>query len=382
MYIVIFLGNTVIFNIILYIFNDFISCLLYSKHKDGDMVSYIYPMIKNNVTTYKVYFLYESKKIYLGTYSSLTIAKEALNQAEMIMNAPTGTLTYNNYLIGYKKFISLCNFRDHKIYIKNPIYVYPTYFYYYLSNTTFLIFDSKDLLFFSTYKICKRGNYLYTQDSISQKSILSRFNIMSHSIAGKDYLFKNGNPQDFRRANLEIINSYKGVSRKEYKGQTVYVATIFMDKNITIGHYSSEMEAAIAYNKAIDLLYTKGISNRNYVPNTIPFLTLSEYKLIYDGLSISPRLLSPLQRRKRVFSIKTFRGTCEAKNSFRASIGYKGKQIFLGMYPTEKRAAQAYNFASFYLYGPNGHVNDITPLVDDHDIAKIAAHLAKHHISK
>lgn len=345
-------------------------------------MSYIYPNVKGDHTTYKVYFLYEKKKIYLGLYASHEDAQLALKQALEIMQAPFGNLDFMHSIIDYKKIISLCNFRDHKVYIKNPIYLMNHYFYYYLSKDIILTFDMKDLLFFSTYKINKRGNYLYTQDSISQQSLLNRFGILNHSVPGKDYIFKNGNPYDFRRENLEIINSYKGVSKKVKDDKTFYVASIYTTQPLVLGHYDSEIEAAIAYNKAIDFLTTTYSSCRDYIPNTIPFLTKAEYHAIYDRIKLSPRLKNPTATRKRALVGNTYRGVSQTKSGFRANIGYNKKQIHLGIYPTEKRAAQAYNFASFYLFGNNGHINDVTPLVHDLDAGKIAKHLAKHNLTK
>lgn len=354
----------------------------YHKTKDGDFMSYIYPISKGDVTTYKVYLLYSKKKIYLGSYDCHAKASRALEEANHIMNAPFGHLDFTTSVIDYKKIITLCNFRDHKVYIKNPIYLKDKYFYYYLSKDIILTFDMKDLLFFSTYKICKRGNYLYIQDSISQQSLLNRFGILSHSISGKDYLFKNGNAYDFRRDNIEIINTYKGVTKKVKNQETFYTASIYTDKPILLGYYSSEIEAAIAYNKAIDFLMANSSNCRNYIPNDIPFLTKAEYDAIYDHLKLSPRLKNPKAIRKRALNGNVYRGVSQTKSGYRANIGYNKKQIHLGIYPTEKRAAQAYNFASFYLFGTNGHVNEITPLVHDADAKKIAGHLEKHNLTK
>lgn len=352
------------------------------KPKDGDFMSYIYPHIKGDLTTYKVYFLHEKKKIYLGAYPSSEEAQLALKEAHDIIKAPFGALDFTYSIIDYKKVISLCNFRDYKVYIKNPIYLKDKYFYYYLSKDIILTFDMKDLLFFSTYKVCKRGNYLYTQDSISQQSLLNRFGILSHSVPGKDYVFRNGNPYDFRRDNLEVINNYKGVSKKEKDGQTFYVASIYTTQPLVLGHYTSEIEAAIAYNKAIDFLMATSSTTRDYIPNSIPFLTKSEYDAIYEGITLSPRLKHPNATRKRVLAGNTYRGVSQTKSGYRANIGYNKKQIHLGIYPTEKRAAQAYNFASFYLFGSNGHINDISPLIHDPDATKVAKHLEKHQLTK
>ncbi len=344
-------------------------------------MSYIYPTTTNGKTQYKIHFVYESNKIYLGSYPSQELAEKVLEEARMLMKMPSGLPNFEHYTLNYKKVVSLCNLRDHNKYIKNPIYLFPTYFYYYLSKDQVLIFDSKDLFYFSTYKIYKRGNYLYTQDSISQKNILSRFKIPNHSVIGKDYYFKNNNHYDFRSENLVIINGYKGVTKKIQQDQTLYVASIHIKSNLIIGHYHSEIEAAIAYNKAGDLLNQQGIL-KDFSQNVFPFLTKDEYTTLYENISISPRLFHPEHRRKRVISCKPFRGISKDQASYKVHIGYQSKQIYLGMYPTEKRAAQAYNYASFYLYGMQGHINHVSPLIYESDTEKIANFLIKHQALK
>lgn len=316
-------------------------------------------------------------------YASYTDAQEALDEAARLCTLTTGTIDFNLKHLDYKKIVCLCNYRDYSMYIKNPIYLQDGYFSYYLTPQLILLFDNKDLLFFSTYKIYKRGQYLYTQDSVSQQSILSRLGLPMHSIPNRDYRFKNGNCYDFRRSNLEIINNYKGVQKKERATEILYIATIYTDKTITIGHYKTEVEAAIAYNKAIDILSSTGQTSKEYIPNFIPFITRSEYNAIYNSLSISPRLKAPEQVRKYVLkNNKTYRGVATCKSGYRALIGYKGKQIYLGIYPTEQRAAQAYNYASLYLFGKNGYINHTTPLIHDPDMIKIANHLSKCEVLK
>ena len=343
---------------------------------------YIYPILINDTTKYKTYFLYEATKIYLGSYASMEAAESALNDAKELMSLPAGPPQFASYNLNYKKIVSLCNLRDHKRYIKNPIYLYSTYFTYYLSKDCILTFDLKDLLYFSTYKIYKRGNYLYTQDSVSQQSILARYGIPNHSVMNKDYVFKNNNPYDFRSDNLEIINSYKGVSKKiKNDNSIIYVAYIYVKKNLIIGHYNSEIEAAIAYNKATDILFENHLIKECHY-NTIPFITKAEYQSIYDSLIVSPRIYHLDHTRKRIISQKQLRGVSKDQNSYKAHIGYHGKQLYLGMYPTEKRAAQAYNYASFYLFGRQGYINDVSPLVYDGDADKIAGFLSKYHILK
>ncbi|MGL4345591.1 MAG: hypothetical protein ACRCTE_10360 [Cellulosilyticaceae bacterium] len=334
-------------------------------------MAYIYPIIKNNFTQYTVYYLYKSKKIYIGIYNSEIEAQEAYNYTNRVFREGISIETYSPGRIAFQKFITLVNFRDHGMFINHPIYVCSGYFKYFFSEEVYLILDLKDLFYFSTYKIYRRGHYLYTSSSHSQQSILTRFGITPKSTYGKDYMFVNGNRYDLRRENIIVLNHYHGVSCKIKDDKPLYTTRIYHEKNIVVGHYTSEIQAAIAYNKAAHILLERGVC-RTYPLNTIPYLTQSEYDSLYVSLSLSPRLSNP-SIQKKVASHKLYRGTYKDKSGFRACIGYQGKQIYLGNYPTEVRAAQAYNFASFYLYGKEGHVNQVTPLIydtDDHIIYK------------
>lgn len=348
-------------------------------------MSYIYTTITKNVISYKVYFTHNKKKLYLGIFPTEHMANTAVLEAEKIMDSlkvyPDIEYIHSFTALNYKKIVSLCNFRDNLKFIKNPIYICESYFRYYISNDLFLIFDIKDLFFLSAYKIYKRGKYIYFQDNISQQNILSRFGIQNHSVVGKDYIFKNGNEYDFRRENLQIINSYKGVSQKIKKSSTIYVATIYTNKNIVLGHYSSEIEAAIAYNKAADLLINTGYQ-KNFIKNEINFLTQSEYNKIYTDIIVSDLLTEPTHTQKKITSNKKYRGISKDKSSYKAVISYQNKHIYLGNYPTEKRAAQAYNYASLYIYGRKGYINSTTPVVHDPDIYNIANKLLKHICNK
>ncbi|MGL4738283.1 MAG: hypothetical protein ACRCW2_12610 [Cellulosilyticaceae bacterium] len=336
---------------------------------------YIYPITKHNRTQYTVYYLYKSKKIYIGIFVSELQAQKAYDYCHHILDH---TLTLEDFIPGiidFKKWISLINLRDHGVWINQPIYLYETFFKYFLEEKIVLTFDLKDLFFFSTSKISKRGNYLFTTNRHSQSSILTRFGLPPKSTYGKDYEFANGDRYDFRRTNLIIHTHYQGVSCKRSTNKCLYTTRIYHHKPIVVGHYESEVTAAIAYNKAIDTLMTMGVS-REYTPNTIPYLTHSEYQAIYEGIRLTPRLKSPAPQ-KKLTSSKTYRGTYKDKTGFRACIGFHKKQIHLGNYPTEQRAAQAYNFASLYLYGKDGYVNPVNPIICDADEMRIYHKLIK-----
>ena len=104
----------------------------------------------------------------------------------------------------------------------------------------------------------------------------------------------NGDDLDFRYENIEIYNHYHGVIRKETKKGTRYVAKIHINGNYTIGSYETDIEAAIAYNKAIDLLKKAGI-NKNFSPNYLEKISPSVYADIYEKLHISPKITAYLR---------------------------------------------------------------------------------------
>ena len=76
-----------------------------------------------------------------------------------------------------------------------------------------------------------------------------------------------------------------------YRGRQRYRARINVPGYYVIGHYHSEIDAAIAYNKAIDVLKKRGVT-KNYTPNYIDGLSPSVYADIYSRLKISDKILN------------------------------------------------------------------------------------------
>lgn len=342
-------------------------------------MAYIYPATNER---YRVYYLHKTKKIYIGLYNTYEEALLAYNFVEKLFTNHLSLDDYvSHYPIAFEKFIACINFRDNHMYFKTSIYVHSDHFKYYISPDLYLIFDLKDLLYFSTKRIHKRGDYLYTYIGDQQENILKRFGFNKSMTYLKDYTFINGNRYDFRRKNIHVINHYYGVSLETKYNKPTYVTRITINRRIlVVGHYASEMLAAIAYNKALDLV-TTSLKEHNYSKNNFPFLTRQEYDSLYESLPISKRL-THRSIQNRVCSNKKWRGVAKDQSSYRALIGYQKKRIYLGNYPTEKRAAQAYNYASLYLYGPNGYTNDVSPLVYSNDALTIAEKLQKADVLK
>lgn len=193
----------------------------------------------------------------------------------------------------FEKWVILINFRDNGIYIKNPIYLKNSYFIYYFNLDEYYLFDIDDLFYYSEHKIMKRNGHLFVADYGMQVNILSRYGIKNYARPGIDYIFKNKNQYDFRLENIIIINSYIGVSREEKKGKTLFLAKLHIRSNYIIGRYKTEVEAAIAYNKAVDIVKSNGCKKNfqtNYIENLLP----SQYADIYSRLSISDKIYSLL----------------------------------------------------------------------------------------
>ena len=252
---------------------------------------------KDGTVYYRAGLYYKNKHISLGSYADETTAGNAYLEALAILGSldqlPEDYIEQPTTL-SFEKIIVLLNFRNNGIYFKNPIYLRNGYFSYYLSRIEELKFDVDDLFYYSSRKIQKRQGHLFVSDYGMQYSILSRYGIRPYAVAGRDYQFVNGDPSDYRYANILVINRFHGVARYMVKGITKYRATIHINGNYIVGTYSSEEKAAIAYNKAADLAKAAGIQ-KDFPENYIDTLSPKEYAEIYTKIKLSERYLSYLK---------------------------------------------------------------------------------------
>ncbi len=248
---------------------------------------------KNGAIYYRASITYRRKHISLGSFDTMSAANAAYLEADKLLkHTKFGIQQYqDDSPLPFEKWVILINFRDNGIYFGTPIYARPKFFYYYLSPTDVLKFDIDDLFYYSSRKIMKRKGHLFVADYGMQVNILNRYGIRNFAVAGKDYLFLNDDDTDFRHENLAIINRYHGVAEVTYKGKKRYRARINVPGYYVIGHYQSEIDAAIAYNKAIDVLKKRGVQ-KNYAPNYIDGLSPSAYADIYSHLKISDKILN------------------------------------------------------------------------------------------
>ena len=248
---------------------------------------------KNGQMYFRSSITFMGKHISLGSYPKESEAHKAYQLASKILSDDS-TPAIHDYpgrcILSFHKWIVLHNFRDHKIYFKNPIYLKKNYFLYFLDKNTSLKFDVDDLFYYAHHKIMRRGGHLFVSDYGMQVSILSRYGIKNYAVPGRDYLFMNGDPTDFRYANIEVINHYHGVTKILRRGCPVYLAKIHINGDFVVGRYHTEEEAAIAYNKAALVLRDKGVI-RNYPQNYLEGMDEIAYASLYQRLRISKKIL-------------------------------------------------------------------------------------------
>lgn len=248
---------------------------------------------KDGTVYYRASLTRHGKHISLGSFPTALKAHAAYEQGSLLLSDTGISLqAYEKTSpLSFEKWVSLINLRDNGLYFGNPIYLGQQLFYYYLSPHHVLKFDMEDLFYYSSHKIMRRGNHYFVADYGMQLTLNARYGIKSYSVPGVDYRFVNDDPTDFRRENLEIYNIYHGVRKTQNKnGQYLYTVRIHVRGNYLVGRYATDVEAAIAYNKAIDILRSKGVTN-NFLPNYVEGIAPSRYAEIYSSVSIAPGIL-------------------------------------------------------------------------------------------
>ena len=248
---------------------------------------------KDGTIYYRSSITYSGKHISLGSFTTEKEANSAYQSADTLLHE--NSLSLDDYkkkeqLLSFAKWVALVNFRDNGMYIKTPIYLQKRFFYYYFSPDDYLTFDIDDLFYYSTRTISRRGGHLFVADYGMQVNILSRYGIKNFAVENRDFRFVNGNNKDFRYENIEIINRFHGVQRKERNGQYYYETKIHLRGDFLVGRYETEIEAAIAYNKAASILITKGYE-KEFPVNFIEELNSETYRSFYKHVNISKRIV-------------------------------------------------------------------------------------------
>lgn len=250
---------------------------------------------KDGTKYYRSSITYRNKHISLGSYDKEEQANKAYCEAKDVLEGAADIQEYKEGMcLDFKKWVTLINFRDNKMYIKTPIYLQKKYFEYYLSCDVALKFNVDDLFYYSHHAIMTRNGYMFVADYGMQVNILSRYGIKNHAVEGRDFEFANGDNHDYRYENIVIINKYYGVNRIEKNGRYYYKVKIHVTGDYIVGTYLNEIEAAIAYNKAADILRAAGI-HKDFRENYIEDISAIEYASIYNKVKISKSIREKLE---------------------------------------------------------------------------------------
>lgn len=278
--------------------SHFFRVFIYAFLKIGVFMSKNLPGVytakkKDNSIYFRASVTVLNKHISLGGYNTEKEAHAAYMEAKSLIQDTSIILeAYTpSSALPFEKWVSLINFRDNKLYFSTSIYIRKNYFLYYLSPHLSLKFDIDDLFYYSSRKIMQRGGHLFVNDYGMQFNILNRYGIKNYAVLGKDYAFINGDNYDFRYENIKIINCFHGIETITSPQGVCYKVRIHIKSNYVVGTYHTENEAAIAYNKAVDILKKNGIS-RNYPINYIEGISNAAYADIYSKLKISDKIYS------------------------------------------------------------------------------------------
>lgn len=247
---------------------------------------------KDGSAMYRSSITIHGKHISLGSFSVESLAMRAYEEAKQISTSTVTPEDYNGqYALSYNKFISLINFRDNQIYFPTPMYLRKNYFEYHISPSVILKFDRDDLFFCASHTIQQRKGYLFYSDYGSQYKLLGRYGVKPYAVYGKDYEMVNGDVHDYRYSNIRILSHYIGVSEENKDPNKPYLAQIHIVGNYIVGRYKTEIDAAIAYNKAVDTLHAGGL-NKAYIKNYIVSYDKDTYLARYNKLRISKNITS------------------------------------------------------------------------------------------
>ncbi|MNL91081.1 hypothetical protein D3C81_08090 [compost metagenome] len=180
------------------------------------------------------------------------------------------------------------------------------------------------------------SSYMYSQINDNWGKLLRGFKLE----------FKNGNHFDYSRENLLYTRIYKsstktlGVSKTNNGNYASKVA--YNNKVYHLGTFSSEVEAAIAYNKVLDLL---GVKN---VEKNVVDIPKHDYDRIYKTIRFGTKLKPDEEKVQSIYD--------NIPIEYKKGKGWKlysifgGKKITLGVYNSEYMAKIAYKEFNEYLH--------------------------------
>ncbi|WP_419791233.1 AP2 domain-containing protein [Staphylococcus chromogenes] len=199
------------------------------------------------------------------------------------------------------------------------------------------------------------GNTRSIENNSSERSSLSSFILdnsyqkVKNNYFTRDNLTTEGNKQRWSRPRINSSSRYKGVSW--YKYHNKWRAGIRVQgKRKHLGFFSSEWEAAQAYNNAVDYYWDgQGFKNVEDQPKRQAPKKHSKRK----------------QRRIKIEKDETkFRGVYDNNQKakpYTARVSFNGKSPKAGTFKTKDQAALAYNNVALFLHGEDNVIlNDVT----------------------
>lgn len=265
----------------------------------------VMPAVKKDGTPYyRASITYKNKHISLGSFSTENAAAASYALARHILfDAGTRLEDFPQPCpLSFEKWVILHNFRDNGYYFNTPIYMHKYYFSYHIDRKSELTFDVDDLFYYARHKILRRNGYLFVNDFGLQTNILSRYGIKNFAVCGRDYRFIDGNSNNMRYHNIEVINPYCGVQRHIENGRTTYVARIHVNGDWLIGRFDMLEHAAVAYNKAADYLNRFHLPAKQFARNYIEHFSQDTYRTVYEEIRLPKKFLedSPLFSNKKI----------------------------------------------------------------------------------
>jgi len=251
---------------------------------------------KDGTVYYRASITYKGKHISLGSSEDEQKAVAMYKTAVSVVKSDCVVEEYYNYPdIPFKKYITLINFRDHGIYIKNPIMLRRSFFSYYLDPDLELKFDMEDLFYYSEHAIMKRGRHLFVTAYGLQENIMGRYGIGSFAVPGKDYIFVNGDDTDFRYSNIRVINRYSCIKEIKDGMKTSYEVKIHIVGDWKLGRYPSVEFASVAYNKALDEARKYNLKPKSsYI--YVDSLNARQYAELYSSITLPEKYLDYLKK--------------------------------------------------------------------------------------
>ncbi len=250
---------------------------------------------KDGTVYFRASITYKGKHISLGSSEDEEKAIAMYRTASLVVKSDCIIEEYYNYeALPFKKYISLINFRDNGIYIKNPIIMRRTYFSYYLSPDLELKFDMEDLFYYSEHAIMKRGRHLFVSAYGLQENIMARYGIGSFAVPGRDYIFINGDDTDMRYSNIRVINRFSCIKAVQEGKDTIYEVKIHLNGDWKIGRFPTEILAGVAYNKALDEAKRHSLKPKSSIIY-IEELNARQYAELYSTIKLPQKYLDHLE---------------------------------------------------------------------------------------